>query len=76
MAQVNWTKKALLHVESIADYIKLTSSFQANRIVKLIFKQVGLLEENIRIGKKIPEINEDKYRELIVFSYRIIYIKL
>jgi plasmid stabilization system protein ParE len=38
-----------------------------------MIKETRRLKENIRIGKIISEIHDDKFRELRVFSYRIFY---
>ena len=38
-----------------------------------MIKETRRLKDNIRIGKMISEIRDDKYRELRVFSYRIFY---
>ncbi len=73
MAQVIWTIKALEHIEEIGSFIEKDSPFQARRVVQLIIKKTRKRKEHIRIGKMIPEIQDDKYRELRVFSYRILY---
>jgi addiction module RelE/StbE family toxin len=73
MAEVIWTIRAVEQVEQIGSYIEKDSSFQARRVVQLIIKETRKLREHPRIGKKIPEVEEDRYRELRVFSYRILY---
>jgi addiction module RelE/StbE family toxin len=73
MAEVIWTIKAVEQVEQIGSYIEKDSSFQARRVVQLIIKETRKLKEHPRIGKMVPELEEDQYRELRVFSYRILY---
>lgn len=73
MAKVIWTVKAVEQVEQIGSYIEKDSPFQARRVVQLIIKETRRLREHPRIGKMIPEVEEDRYRELRVFSYRILY---
>lgn len=73
MAQVIWTIKAVEHIEEIGAFIEKDSSFQTRRVVQLIIKETRKLKEHTRIGKMIPEVQNDKYRELRVFSYRILY---
>jgi addiction module RelE/StbE family toxin len=73
MADVIWTTKAVEQVEQIGSYIEKDSPFQARRVVQLIIKETRTLREHPRIGKMIPEVEEDRYRELRVFSYRILY---
>ncbi|MBN1975181.1 MAG: type II toxin-antitoxin system RelE/ParE family toxin [Sedimentisphaerales bacterium] len=73
MAQVIWTIKAVEHIEEIGSFIEKDSRFQARRVVQLIIKETRKLKEHRRIGHVIPEMQNDKYRELRVFSYRIFY---
>ena len=73
MAEVIWTIKAYEHIAEIGAFIEKDSSFQARRVIQSIIKETRKLKENIRIGRMIPEVYQDKYRELKVFSYRILY---
>ena len=73
MAQIIWTIKAIEHIEEIGIFIEKDSPFQARRVVQLIIKETRKLKKHTRIGNMIPEVQDDKYRELRVFSYRILY---
>ena len=73
MAEVIWTIKAVEQVEQIGSFIEKDSPFQARRVVQLIIKETRKLKDHARIGKMIPEVQEDRYRQLRVFSYRILY---
>jgi addiction module RelE/StbE family toxin len=73
MAEVIWTIKAVEQVEQIGSFIEKDSPFQARRVVQLIMKETRKLKAHTRIGKMIPEVQEDRYRELRVFSYRVLY---
>jgi toxin ParE1/3/4 len=73
MAEVIWTIKAVEQVEQIGSFIEKDSPFQARRVVQLIVKETRKLRGHARVGKMIPEVQEDRYRELRVFSYRILY---
>jgi addiction module RelE/StbE family toxin len=73
MAEVIWTIKAVEQVEQIGSFIEKDSPFRAHRVVQLIIKETRRLKEHARIGKMIPEVQEDQYREFRVFSYRILY---
>jgi plasmid stabilization system protein ParE len=57
----------------LSEYIRKDSPFQARRVIDLIIKETHRLKNNTRIGHIVPEVREDTYRELKVFSYRIIY---
>ena len=73
MAQVIWTIKAVEQIEEIGLFIEKDSPFQARRVVQNIIKETRKLKVHTRIGHIIPEVQEDIYRELRVFSYRILY---
>jgi len=73
MAELIWTIKAIEQVEQIGSFIEKDSPFQARRVIQLIVKETRKLREHPRIGKMIPEVQEDQYREIRVFSYRILY---
>jgi toxin ParE1/3/4 len=73
MAEIIWSVKAYMHVEEISAFIEKDSPFQARRVVQLIINETRRLKENIRIGQMIQEVREDRYRELRIFSYRILY---
>jgi toxin ParE1/3/4 len=73
MAEVIWTIKAIEQTEQIGLFIEKDSPFQARRVVQLIIMETRKLKEHPRIGKMIPEVQKDQYRELRVFSYRILY---
>jgi len=73
MAEVIWTIKAVEQVEQIGSFVEKDSPFQARRVVQLILKETRKLKEHPRVGKMMPEVQEDRYRELRVFSYRVLY---
>lgn len=73
MAEVIWSVRAYEHIRQIGEYIERDSAFQARRVVQLIVRETGRLRDNVRIGHMIPEVRQDAYRELKVFSYRVLY---
>ncbi len=73
MAQLIWTEKAIQQIEEIGLFIEKDSPFQARRVVQLIIKETRKLREVSHFGKMIPEVQEEQYREIRVFSYRIFY---
>ena len=73
MAELIWTEKAVAQIEEIGSFIERDSPFQARRVVQLIIKETRKLKEFSHLGKMIPEVQEEQYREIRVFSYRIFY---
>jgi plasmid stabilization system protein ParE len=71
--RVVWSRRALQDLEAIAEYIAEDSPAYAASVVKNIVKQTGLLSQFPRSGRKVPEFDDENIRELLAYSYRIIY---
>jgi plasmid stabilization system protein ParE len=72
-ARVGWSQRALRDVEGIADYIAKDSPVYAAVVVRNIIAQTKMLALFPRSGRKVPEFDDDAIRELLAYSYRIIY---
>jgi toxin ParE1/3/4 len=73
MAEIRWTEPALGHLNGIADYIARDNPDAANGLVGRIFKAVDLLGQFPELGRRVPEMRDSGYREVIVPPCRIIY---
>jgi len=73
MAQIIWTEPALTDLDTIAEYIALDKPAAARKLVKSVFKRVGLLEEAPNSGRMPPELTNSRYREVIVGPCRVFY---
>lgn len=70
---VKWTKHALVQLRHIHNYIAQDSPFYAKRVSNALVRKTFVLEELPRIGRVVPELNEENVRELSLYSYRILY---
>ena len=73
MAEIKFTKRALDDIESIAGYISRDSVRYAKLTVQKIFERIQLLKDNPQMGRIVPEVNKDDFREIIYGNFRIIY---
>ena len=73
MVKIVWTDKAIEDLDDIGHYIAIDSEKYAKAVVKRLFNAVDILERHPRIGRMVPEFNNDNIRELINGNYRIIY---
>ena len=73
MAKVNWTDQAIEDVNNIAEFISKESFRYAEIQVNKLFQLSTLLEDNPKLGRNVPEINDLSIRELISGNYRLIY---
>lgn len=71
--RVSWSRRALDDVEAIAAYIAADSPTFAGIVVKKVVNRTRMLAQFPRSGRKVPEFDDEYTRELIVYSYRIIY---
>ncbi len=71
--RVSWSRRALKDIEGIAEYIASDSPAYAGTVVKKIITETRMLAQFPRSGRKVPEFDDENVRELIVYSYRVIY---
>ena len=71
--RIVWSRRALEDLEAIANYIAADSPAYAKAVVTKVIAQTRTLPQFPRAGRKVPEFDNDDVRELIVYSYRIIY---
>ena len=73
MAKIRWSKGSIEALKEIYRFIALDSPFYAKIFCDRIFEMVEHLEKFPKIGRKVPESDDPKVRELIYKGYRIIY---
>lgn len=74
MVKVIWTDSAIFDLNEIGEFISKDSERYAQLTVDRLFNAVDILEEQPRLGKMVPEFQNDKLRELIRLNYRIVYL--
>ncbi len=73
MAQIIWTEPALNDLDKIAEYIALDKPSAAKKLVGNVFTKVERLENFPKSGRKPPELNESRYREVVVPPCHVFY---
>jgi toxin ParE1/3/4 len=73
VVEVIWSDNALSDIEEIAGFIERDSLQYASLVTSEIFQSVKVLSQFPRIGRKVPERNDPKLREVQVPPYRVIY---
>lgn len=73
MVEVIWTQRATEEITNIAEYIEQYSVNYASIIVKKLYNKVSVLKQFPKIGRLIPEMQDERYREVIEGNYRIMY---
>lgn len=70
---VIWSIPAKQDLKKIYDYIARDSKYYAEKVSQDILERSEKLNEFPEIGMIVPEIGEVNIREVIVYSYRLIY---
>jgi plasmid stabilization system protein ParE len=70
---VIWSEPARADLRSIHDFIANDSKHYAKKVTQDIREKTDVLNGLPKVGKKVPELNNDAVRELSLYSYRIIY---
>lgn len=71
--EIRLTETAYLDLEDIESYVSQSSPKIGREFINKIFKKIELLYQHQRLGKKVPELDNDRIRELIQGKYRIVY---
>lgn len=71
--RLEWSPEAIEDIESIAAYIDRDSPWYARAVVSRIVEAVETIPDQPRMGRVVPEINQEDIRECFVYSYRLIY---
>ena len=71
--KIIWSPLAIDRASEIVDYIAQDKPSAAEKWVNTVFSKVEQIKSSPRIGRVIPEIKNDQFRELIYSNYRIIY---
>ena len=70
---VKWTTPAKLDLKDIHDYIARDSKHYAQKVSQDIIEKSENLRHFPEIGRIVPEIDDPKIREILIYSYRLIY---
>lgn len=73
MAEIKWTEPALNDLNDIAEYISIDNLAAAKTLVSDVFDTVLRLKSFPESGRYPPELNESRYREIIVGPCRVFY---
>lgn len=73
MAQVRWTPQAADDLEAICLFIARDAPQVAAAFAGRILSATERLAEHSRLGRVVPELDEENIREIIVGSFRVIH---
>ncbi len=71
--QVKWSPEAVDDLEAIGDYISRDSPNYASIVISKILSSLDRIKKYPSSGRIVPEINNDNFREIFIYSYRVVY---
>ena len=71
--KIIWSPLAIDRASEIAEYIAYDKPSAAENWINTVFSKVEQLKSSPEIGRLVPEIKSNQFRELIYGNYRIIY---
>ena len=71
--KIFWSPLAIERASEIAEYIAQDKPSAAENWIDTIFSRIDKLKSSPEIGRIVPEIYNNQFRELIYGNYRIIY---
>jgi len=71
--EIEWSPLAIERVLELAEYIALDKPDVAIEWATDIFDSTEKLKDHPKLGRVVPEIRDEDYRELLEGNYRIIY---
>lgn len=70
---IRWSATSVADLGSIRDYISEDSEDDAISFLQEIKNQVMKMPDFPNLGRKVPEMDDENFREIIFGNYRIIY---
>ena len=72
--KVKWSRRAVQRLAEIKDYISENNPENAKRFIRSLKESADLqLQSFPKSGRKIPELGQGEYREMIFKNYRVMY---
>ena len=70
---VRWSNPSKQDLKQIYGFIAKDSTYYAQKVVSAIVEKSDTLNTFPYMGRIVPERNEERIREVLIYSYRIIY---
>ena len=71
--KIIWSPLAVDTASEIVDYIAQDKPAAAIRWINEVFSKVEQLKSSPQIGRIVPEMSDNQFREIVYGNYRIIY---
>jgi len=73
LTRLRWTEQAVEDLRSIRRFIERDSPRYGRLVAERLFEATELIALFPQGGRKVPEVDDESIRELIVGEYRVVY---
>ncbi|MBI3794691.1 MAG: type II toxin-antitoxin system RelE/ParE family toxin [Nitrospinae bacterium] len=70
---IDWTESALADLIDVKAYIGKDSEYYGEQFIDWLISSVESLSDFPKLGRTIPELEMDTFREIIFHNYKIMY---
>lgn len=70
---VVWSAPSVQDLRNIHDYISRDSEFYADKVIDEFLDNADKLVDFPKMGRVVPELEDSAVREIMVYSYRLVY---
>jgi toxin ParE1/3/4 len=72
--RIVWSDEATSDLDRIAQFIARDSPAYARTVVRRVLQSARKLGAFPFIGRVVPELGDEAFRELLVYSFRVLYL--
>lgn len=73
MVRLDWTSHALNKIEDICHYMDDYNVDLSKKFMKSVKNELDLLKQFPKIGRIVPERNNENLREIFIKKFRVLY---
>ncbi len=73
MSALRWTRRALQDLVAIGEFIGADKPVAARDWISRLRKSARTAAKMPRVGRRVPEVDMDDVREVVMRGYRIVY---
>ena len=71
--KIYWSPLALDRLDEVIDFVAENSPVEAEKLAEEIFDAGDNLTKFPQMGRIVPELQSDKFREIIIKNHRVVY---
>ena len=70
---MSWSQRARTDLKALHDHIARESPQNAKTVAREMLRRADAIEATPFVGRKVPELDDERLREISAYSWRIVY---